>query len=219
VEAFRPLTTLGDPRAHPVTTMTTLYWICLIGGLVFSVLAVFLGDVLDGALDSFDGAFDSFDLGDVLDPLSFVGGVTAFGGAGILLESYTGFSVPNVGIMAAVIGLALAVVMHFAYVKPMKRSENSTAFSVREYYGKIGEVNTTIPAQGYGEVLVRMGASVTFQAAASFDGTPIEMGTKVVVVEVEQDGSLRVTPIEEDLAEPIPLPSAERPRLAERTSA
>ena len=198
--------------------MTTLYWICLFGGLVFSVLAVFLGDVLDGVLDGLDGAFDSFDLGDALDPLSFVGGVTAFGGAGVLLDAYAGLGpVPEI-LVALSVGLVLAVVMHYAYVRPLKRGENSTGFSVREYRGKIGEVNTAIPAGGYGEVLVRMGASTTFQPAASFDGTPLPTGTPVVVVEVDPDGTLRVARLDDEPGDGLALPSA-APRLPERTPA
>ncbi len=193
--------------------MTTLYWICLVGGLVFSVLAVFLGDLLDGVFDGLDGAFDAVDLDGVLDPLSFVGGLTAFGGAGVLLDAYTGLAPATGAALAAGLGLALALVMHVAYVKPMKESENSTGFSVREYAGKIGEVNTAIPADGYGEVLVRMGASVTFQPAASFDGTPLPTGMQVVVVEVDPDGALRVARLEDEPDEPLPLPAAETPRL------
>ena len=34
--------------------MLDIYWICLIGGLVFSVLALLFGDFLDGIAD---GAF------------------------------------------------------------------------------------------------------------------------------------------------------------------
>ncbi|MDX1420496.1 MAG: NfeD family protein [Rubricoccaceae bacterium] len=193
--------------------MIEVYWVCLLGGLAFSVLAVLFGDVLDGHLDGLDGALDGIDLGDLLDPLSLVGGATVFGGAGVLLETYAGLGTLPTALAAAAAGLVLAVVMHFVYVRPMKRSENSTGFSVREYAGRVGEVNTAIPARGYGEVLVRMGASVTFQPAASFTGTPIPVGTAVVVVEVEPDGSLLVAPLEDDPSASPPLPSAHAPRL------
>lgn len=186
--------------------MTTAYWICLFGGLAFSVLALFFADLLDGAIDSLDGAFDSVDLGNFLDPLSFVGGLTVFGGAGVLLENYASLNPFPEAVVAASIGLVVALVMHFAYVKPMKRSENSTAFSMKEYVGKIGEVNTAIPANGFGEVLVRMGASVTFQAATSFTKSAIATGTPIVVVEVDGEGSLLVTPLEDEV-EQMALPA------------
>lgn len=184
--------------------MLTVYWACLLGGLAFTLVTLLFGDLLDGALDGLD-AFEGFDgLGDFLDPLSFVGGLAVFGGAGIVLTETTDLGTGLAAAVAAVIGLALALVMHFVYVKPMKRSENSTGFSMREYRGKLGEVITAIPARGYGEVLVRMGASNTFQPAASFEGQPIPRGTRVVVVEV-RGGDLWVAPFED---EPAVLPEA-----------
>ena len=190
--------------------MIEVYWGCLLGGLVFSVLAVLFGDLLDGVFEGLDGVLHAHGAGHALDALSLVGGVTVFGGAGVLLETYTALDAVPAALVAAAAGLVLAVVMHFAYVRPMKRSENSTGFSLREYAGKIGEVNTAIPARGYGEVLIRMGASTTFQPAASFDGTPIRVGTTVVVVEVEPDGSLLVAPLEDEPVDPPPLPTASR---------
>ncbi|MDX1530366.1 MAG: NfeD family protein [Rhodothermales bacterium] len=179
--------------------MLTVYWACLLGGLGFTLLALLFGDALDGVLDGFDLDFDGPGL---LDPLSLVGGVAAFGAAGVVLTEAAELAAPLAAGAAAVIGLALAVVMHVAYVRPMKRGENSTGFSVEEYRGKLGEVITAIPARGYGEVLVKMGTANTFRTAASFDETPIARGTAVVVVEV-RDGDLLVAPFEE---EPAALP-------------
>lgn len=170
--------------------MTDVYWICLFGGLGFTVLTLLFGDVLDGVFDGFDG-FAEF-----LDPLSLVGGLTVFGGAGVLLDAFTRLGTGAAAGLAALIGLGLALAMHFVYVRPMKRSENSTGFSMREYQGKLGEVITAIPASGFGEVLVRMGASNTFQSAASFEQKPIPRGTRIVVVEV-RGGDLLVTPFDE----------------------
>jgi membrane protein implicated in regulation of membrane protease activity len=188
--------------------MQDVYWICLFGGLVFSVLTLLFGDLLDGVLDGFD-ALDGFDL---LDPLSLVGGVTVFGGAGVVLTETTDLAPGTGAALAALIGLALAIAMHFVYVRPMKRSENSTGFSLREYHGKLGEVITAIPAAGYGEVIVKMGASNTFRTAASFEGKPIPRGTRVVVVEI-RDGDLLVTPFDE-LTPVDDLPKQQPPHLS-----
>ena len=176
--------------------MTTVYWYCLLGGLSLSVLLVFLGDVLEAAMDALDGALDALDLGGVFDPLSGVG------------------HVPEVTI-AATLGVAAAVALHLIYVKPMKASENSTGFSVREYAGKTGELTTGVPEGGFGEVIVRMGASTTFQTAASFSGAPIPSGTAVVVVEVDREGVLRVAPLDrEDLT--VATDASPRARLQTR---
>ena len=120
--------------------MTTLYWTCLGGGLVVTVALFFLSDLLGDALD---GAFDALDIDGFLDPLSLVAGVSVFGGAGIVLDAYTGLgTVPQV-VVAVIVALVLAVGMHLVYVAPMKRSENSTGFSVREYAGRTGELSTS----------------------------------------------------------------------------
>ncbi len=196
--------------------MLTLYWACLLGGFAFTALALLVGDVLDGVLDAFDG-LDALD--GILDPLSVVGGVAAFGGAGVVLDSAADLGQGAEVALAALIGIALAITMHFVYVRPMRRGENSTGFSVQEYRGKVGEVITTVPARGYGEVLVRMGASNTFRQAASFDGTEIARGAAIVVVEVA-DGDLLVAPLTEaDDALPAPSAQLDAPPTAPRLPA
>ena len=112
-----------------------------------------------------------------------------------MLDAYADLGrVPEIAI-AATLGMVAAVGLHLIYVKPMKASENSTGFSVREYAGKTGELTTGVPEGGFGEVIVRMGASTTFQTAASFSGAPIPSGTAVVVVEVDREGVLRVADV------------------------
>ena len=201
------------PVARPVplpAPMTTLYWTCLVGGFVVTLVLLVVGEVLEAALDALDGALDALDLGDALDPLSAVAGATLFGGAGVLLDAFLDLpDVPEVAIAAAV-GIVGAVALHALYVKPMRNSETSTGFSVREYVGKTGELTTGVPAGGFGEVVVRMGASTTFQTAASFSGDPIPTGTKVVVVEVDREGVLHVAPLEREDMLPVPDPAPPR---------
>ncbi|EAV1934036.1 hypothetical protein FHE25_04700 [Salmonella enterica] len=59
----------------------------------------------------------------------------------------------------------------------MRHTETSTAFSMKELTGREAVVSITIPAQGYGEVMIRVGTGSTSQVAASFDGTQIEKET------------------------------------------
>lgn len=180
--------------------MLTIYWACLLGGLALTLLALFVGDMLEGALD----ALDSLD--GLLDPLSLLGGITCFGGAGVIITTTTELGDGATAALSTGIGLALAVLMHFVYVRPMKNSENSSGYSLKEMQGRIGEVLTTIPANGYGEVLIRMGPSNTFRQAASFNRTLIKAGARIVVVEV-RDGDLWVAPFEES-DDPTPLAPA-----------
>jgi membrane protein implicated in regulation of membrane protease activity len=169
-----------------------VYWGCLIGGIVFAVVSVFFGDIVS---DFLDGTLD-FLSADIFEPMVIVGGITGLGGAGILLSEYTSFGGATVFAFSVLIAVFLSICVYFGYVRPMKNSENSTAYSMQDLAGKIGEVSVPIPANGYGEVLVKVGAGNTNQIAASFDKEDIRAGTRVVVVEV-QDGTLYVSRFDE----------------------
>ncbi|MFC4766662.1 hypothetical protein [Effusibacillus consociatus] len=103
--------------------MTELYWGCLAGGILFAAITVFFGDVLSGI---FDGMFD-FLSADFLEPMVVIGGITGFGGAGILLSQYTSLTTMAVFVLSFLLAILLAIIVYFGYVKPMKNSENSTS--------------------------------------------------------------------------------------------
>ncbi|MBD2846209.1 NfeD family protein [Paenibacillus sp. IB182496] len=166
--------------------MEVLFWSCLLGGVLYAIVTVIFGDLLGTALD---GALDFLSADSPwLQPMTLVGGVTAFGGAGVLLTRYTELAIPAILVIAVLGAVLIGIGVYFMYVKPMKDSENSTGYSMTEMGGKIAEVLVPIPATGYGEVLLRVGgAGVTNQIAASFNGQTIEAGARVVVVEVKDD--------------------------------
>ncbi|QGG56802.1 NfeD family protein [Paenibacillus sp. B01] len=166
--------------------METLYLSCLAFGVLFALVSVVLGDLLGSALD---GALDflSADAGGIFQPAALAGGITAFGGAGLMLEKYTELGAGATASLSVLLAIAGSVAMFFLYVKPMRNSEASSGYSVRELGGMIGEVITPIPAHGCGEVLIRIGAGVTNHTAESFESRDIPSGSRVVVVEVKPD--------------------------------
>ncbi|MEK5644571.1 protease [Paenibacillus rhizosphaerae] len=172
--------------------METLYWSCLAGGVIFAVVSVVLGDILSHALDGF---LDFLSV-DVLKPMVIATAVTVFGGAGILLLRYTNLHQGLSALIAGIGAVAMAGVVYVAYVRPMENSENSTGYSIRELEGRIGEVTIPIPPEGFGEVMVKLGAGNTLHIASSLERLPLPAGTRVVVVDV-LDGVLRVTGLEE----------------------
>ena len=177
--------------------LEALFWACLIGGVVYAVVTIVFGDALSDALD---GALDflSPDGLDWLHPMTIVGGITVFGGAGLLLDRYTSLAAGAVIVVALLAAIVIGAGVYFFYVRPMRSSENSTGYSVEEMPGKMAEVLVPIPADGYGEVMIRMGAAgVTNRTAASFDGLPVEAGAHVVVVEV-RDGTLYVSKLDDE---------------------
>ncbi|NOU94168.1 protease [Paenibacillus sp. LMG 31456] len=177
--------------------MLELYWGLLITGVLFAVVTVIFGDLLSNALD---GVLD-FLSGEHLhafQPMVLLSAITVCGGAGILLTRYTSLGTFAVLITAVLCSLIVAILVYFLYVKPMENSENSVAYSMKDLVGKIAEVSVPIPAQGYGEVLVKMGAGNTNHIAASFEQVEIQTGAKVVTVEVI-DGTLYVACLDKQL--------------------
>ncbi|ACT02423.1 NfeD family protein [Paenibacillus sp. JDR-2] len=166
--------------------MEAVFWGCLIGGALYAIISALLGDLIGHALG---GILDflSLDGHPWLNPTTLVGGITAFGGAGLLLAHYTSLGLAAVFILALAGGVVFGGSGYFLYVKPMSESENSIALSEKDLSGKIAEVITAIPSKGYGEVLVKAGAGYTNQIAASFDGDEIPGGSRVVVVEVKEN--------------------------------
>ncbi|WP_197286096.1 protease [Paenibacillus sp. FJAT-27812] len=173
--------------------METLFMSCLIGGIMYALVSVIFGDWLGQALD---GALDflSLDGHSWLSPTALVGGITVFGGAGLMLDRYTSFGSTAIVMVALLIALLAGTAVFFLYIKPMEQSENSIAFSLNGMSGMLGDVLVPIPAAGYGEVMVKVGAGFTNQIAASFDGVEIASGTRVVVVEVK-DSTLYVSEV------------------------
>ncbi|MDQ0112955.1 protease [Paenibacillus harenae] len=174
--------------------METLYLACLIGGILYAIVSVIFGDWLSMALD---GMLDflTLDGHSWLQPTALIGSLTVFGGAGIMLTRYTPLSAGVILALSVLIALAAGAGVFFLYVRPMERSENSIAFSLHALSGSLAEVLVTVPAKGYGEVLVKVGAGFTNQIAASYEGVPIIAGSRVVVVEVK-DHTLYVSEVD-----------------------
>jgi Membrane-bound serine protease (ClpP class) len=181
--------------------LEALFWACLIGGIVYALITIVFGDVLGDALD---GMLDILPDGlGWINLMTVVGGITVFGGAGLMLDRYTDLAAGAVIAIALLAAVVIGAGVYFFYVRPMRSTESSTGYSIEEMPGKLAEVLVSIPADGYGEVMLRMGAAgVTNRTAASFDGVPVEAGAQVVVVEV-RDGTLYVSRLDADFASSI----------------
>jgi membrane-bound ClpP family serine protease len=162
--------------------MEAFFWGCFLTGILITLVTLLVGEVLSGWADTLAGHPIAF-----LQPVVWVGGLTAFGGLGILMLHYSALNVVIASILAALAAIVLSILIWLFYVKPMKRSEISTGFSMRELAGCIGEVTVPIPPIGFGEVMIKAGPGFTNQVAAGFQGTAIAAGLRVVVVEVKDD--------------------------------
>ncbi len=177
--------------------MQEVYTGLLVTGILFALVTVLLGDLLSNALDGMFG-WMSGDLLHVFQPMVLFSAITVMGGSGLMLMRLTSLGTAYVLALASLVAVGTSVLVYLLYVKPMNNTDNSVAFSMNDLVGRIGEVSVPIPARGCGEVLYRMGGSVTNQIAESFDGIEIASGARVVTVEV-REGSVWVSPLETNL--------------------
>lgn len=156
--------------------MLEFYLGCLIVGILVALVTIIFGDLIGDMIH-----LEHFDT------MTTFGGITVFGAVGYLLTKYSSFGLWPVLLLAVLFAVITMFAVYFLYVKPMKTAENSTSFSLQDLAGQIGEVTIPVPAQGYGEVMIKVGAGNTIQIAASFDGEVIPAGSRVVVVEAKDD--------------------------------
>lgn len=181
--------------------MLSVYWGFLIFGVLFAAITLIFGDLVSHVMENWPDFLSGNGLL-VFHPLLIVGGITLLGGSGIILTEYTPLSSLLVFLMALLLMLFVNLPLYYLYVKPMRNSENSIGFSLQDLVGKIGEVIITVPAAGFGEVLVKVGAGNSSQIAASFEQETIQSGTRVVVVEV-RESALYVTKLDESEGESL----------------
>lgn len=165
--------------------MYEVYWGCILVGIIFGLFSLLFGD---GIADAFDGILDGigFDGMDFLHPMTILSAVVVFGGSGVLLSDYSGLSSLSIILVSAGAGILFAILSFFVYVRPMKRTESSLGYSVRELVGRTAAVSIPIPENGHGEVAIRIGSQVVYQIAASYNGVDIPVDASVVIVEFEE---------------------------------
>ncbi len=157
----------------------------------FALLSIFLGNILDGILDSI---FDS--LGEFFNPLLVFGTLAVISGSGVLWTMYSQLNPVYVLLISVLTGVGAYILIYYFLVIPMSNAESSTSISVKDLEGKTGEVITTIPAIGMGEVLISSSHGSRSETAISFDKQEIKQGKTVVIVEVK-DQLVYVSELEE----------------------
>ncbi|MDL4841124.1 protease [Aquibacillus rhizosphaerae] len=160
--------------------MLDIYWWLLWGSLGAAIFSLFLGDAIEGLLDSI---FDS--IGEFLNPLLLFGTLSVIGGSGVLITKYSELNNFIVLILSILIGVGAYILLYYFLVIPMSNAETSTSISINDLAGKVGDVITTIPAYGMGEVFIESTNGSRNEIAKSFDNVEIIQGTQIVVVQVK----------------------------------
>ncbi|MGW0466313.1 hypothetical protein ACWDX6_13695 [Streptomyces sp. NPDC003027] len=159
-----------------------------IAGLVLLVLSLVLDGVVEGVLDGLGGGLDGF-----LSLPVIAGFVSALGFTGAIVLGTTGAGA-GVATGAGVAAGAVAARLTWAFSRALMRDEGASAPRGDDLRGSSGSVVTAIPAGGYGEVLLYLGAQPVKYAAKS--PIPVERGAEVWVESVLSPTSVVVRPVD-----------------------
>ncbi|MFD0314841.1 hypothetical protein [Streptomyces flavalbus] len=162
-------------------------------GIVGVVLLV-LSLVFDGILEGF---FDGFGLDGFLDGLLslpvIAGFVSMLGFTGAIVMGGTGLG----AVAATAVGIPAGVLtgwLAYKLSRALMNDRSGTAPSGGDLIGVAGSVVTAIPADGYGEVLVRLAGQTVKLAAKS--PVPLARGAEVWIAETLSHTAVSVRQVE-----------------------
>ncbi|MFD8058392.1 hypothetical protein ACFXA0_12960 [Streptomyces cyaneofuscatus] len=160
-----------------------------IAGIVLLALSLIFGGVLEGMLDGvLDGLFDG-----LLSLPVIAGFISMLGFGGAIVLGTTGAG-PLVATVAGVAAGLVAGWLTWKFSKALMREQTSSTPRGGDLVGTSGMVVTAIPADGYGEVMLRLaGQPVKYAAKCP---TPIVRGTEIWVEAELSTTSVAVRPVE-----------------------
>ena len=161
----------------------TVFLVVGAAGVVLLLIALVVGDLLDGALEGLSAGFFS------TEALAGFLGALGFGGA-IALETTGSTS------LAVVIGLVLGVLLGALAAKASRflhGDGEGDAVRTSDMVEKIGSVVSAIPEGGFGVVSISVGGHRTRLNARS--STAVPAGTQVSVTQVISPTAVQVEPL------------------------
>lgn len=164
--------------------MYGIYFYCLVVGAFLSIIFLLFDELIS--------------LPEPFNLLVLASFITIVGGSGLILSGFVSFPLEWVLTVSIFIGILLTGTFYFIYLKPMRESENSVAFSMQDLVGSFGEMLSSVQENGYGEVLIHFGASYINQIVASTSGNMIVKGARVRIDSVKE-GILYVSAVKEEM--------------------
>jgi membrane protein implicated in regulation of membrane protease activity len=160
-----------------------------IAGIALLALALVFDGMLEGFLDGvLDGLFDGW-----LSLPVIAGFVSMLGFTGAIVLGTTGLGVGSATAAGLLAGLASGW-LTWKLSRTLIRDETAAALRGDDLIGIAGSVVTAIPADGYGEVLLRVAGQSVKYAAKS--GMPVQRGAEIWVEACLSPTSVSVRPVE-----------------------
>ncbi|MGV3272063.1 NfeD family protein [Bacillus sp. CIS52] len=167
--------------------LETIYLYTLIIAGSLTLLILFFQDVFHGLSEVIPVSF--------VNPTLILSFLTIFSASGYIGEIATSLSNPIIALLSFVLSVFLVSLLYFFILVPLSSAEESLVYRESDLKGRIGRVITSVPKDGYGEVIIEGIGGAISKSAVSFDQEQIKYGTDVLVIDVK-DGVLFVTPHE-----------------------
>ncbi|KMY50445.1 NfeD family protein [Peribacillus loiseleuriae] len=162
--------------------LETIYLYTLIISGVLTLLFILFGDILSG-----------LEAPDYLNPVLILAFLTVFGASGYLFEKVTNLHSGLSAVISGCSALLIVSLLNIFILIPLSSAEESLSISESDLKGRIGKVLTSVPVDGFGEVLIESASGSIAKPAVSFDNEAIPEASLVLVIEVK-NGVLHVLP-------------------------
>ncbi|MDF2904667.1 MAG: hypothetical protein K0S25_2305 [Bacillus sp. (in: firmicutes)] len=164
-------------------SLETIYLYSLIISGVVTVLYLLFGDVLSLVLNG------------IFNPMLVFSFITIFSAGGYVAEMYTSFHSGWIAAFSAVVSFIIVTLLNVFILIPISQEEESLVYEESDLRGRVGTVITTVPEDGFGEVLIEGISGRILKPAVSLKKNAIPNGSKVLVIDVD-NGVLQVEPCE-----------------------
>jgi membrane protein implicated in regulation of membrane protease activity len=171
-----------------------IYLICLVVGLVFSLVSAAAGHLFGGhdAGDVGTGghAEAGFDQSGVpgisfFSPTVMASFVTAFGACGLILQSIPATSAYWISApLSALAGIVIAFLVFWLFNTMFRKTESSSESRVATLVGQAASIVTPIPENGVGEIAYVQGGTRYTAPARATDGKSVGPGKGVRIAKI-----------------------------------
>ncbi|HWY76225.1 MAG TPA: NfeD family protein, partial [Verrucomicrobiae bacterium] len=172
-----------------------IYLVCLVVGLVFTLLTAFFGHIfgggheghVDGSGGHAEAGADASDMPGVsaLSPTVITSFITAFGGFGIIFHEVPATKSPFLSAPLAVVGaVATAGSVLWVLRQLFTRTQSSSESKVGTLIGMEAHIITPIPENGVGEIAYVQGGTRYTAPAREETGMAVASGKPVRIVRI-----------------------------------
>ena len=171
-------------------TLSGFFLLCLLAGLFYAIISVFLGSLTGGhdysGTDA--GGIDHGVSGEVhfspMSPMVIATFVTTFGAGGLVAAKGMGLAVIPAVMVATVSGLGFGVLAFLIFRKVYSATQSSSEVEVASLVGTMAEVITPIGKELVGEIVYVSKGSRFTGPAKSADDRELAKNTPVEIVRI-----------------------------------